>query len=81
MTRFTGAFRRCCRSASSSVDVSSSEGGGGKVTRGPYVVPDSLTDEWRYEVESIVDAEWLRVVVELPDDPPSVIVVTVIEVE
>ena len=54
---------------------------GGKVTKGPYVPPDSLTDEWRYDVESIVDEEWLRVVVELPDDPPDVIVVTVIAVE
>ena len=35
----------------------------------------------RYDVESIVDGEWLRVVVELPDDPPDVIVVTVIAVE
>jgi hypothetical protein len=32
-------------------------------------------------VESVVDGEWLRVVVELPDDPPDVIVVTVIAVE
>ena len=54
---------------------------GGKVTKGPYVPPDSLTDEWRYDVESIIDGEWLRVVVELPDDPPDVIVVTVIAVE
>ena len=53
----------------------------GKVTKGPYVPPDSLTDEWRYDVESIVDGEWLRVVVELPDVPPDVIVVTVIAVE
>jgi hypothetical protein len=49
---------------------------GGKVTKGPYVPPDSLTDEWRHDVESIVDGEWLRVVVELPDDPPDVIVLT-----
>jgi len=54
---------------------------GGKVTQGPYVPSDSLTDEWRYDVEAIVDGEWLRVVVELPDDPPNVIVVTVIVVE
>jgi len=38
-------------------------------------------DEWRYDVEAMVDGEWLRVVVELPDDPPDVIVVTVIVVE
>jgi hypothetical protein len=50
----------------------------GKVTKGPYVPSDSLTDEWRYDVEAIVDGEWLRVVVELPEDPPSVIVVTVV---
>jgi hypothetical protein len=54
---------------------------GGKVTKGPYVPSDSLTDEWRYDVEAIVDGERLRVVVELPDDPPNVIVVTVIVVE
>jgi Domain of unknown function (DUF4258) len=53
----------------------------GKVTKGPYVPSDSLTDELRYDVEAIVDGEWLRVVVELPDDPPGVIVVTVIVVE
>jgi hypothetical protein len=47
-------------------------------TRGPYVPPDSLSNEWRYDVEAIVDGEWLRVFVELPDDPPDVIVVTVI---
>lgn len=50
----------------------------GRVTKGPYVPSDSLTDDWRYDVEAIVDGEWLRVVVELPDDPPHVIVVTVI---
>ncbi len=54
---------------------------GGKVTKGPYVPSDSLTDESRYDVESIVDGEWLRVVVELPDNPPNVLVVTVILVE
>jgi hypothetical protein len=46
-----------------------------------YVPPDSLTDEWRYDVESIVAGKRLRVVVELPDDPPNVLVVTVIAVE
>jgi hypothetical protein len=40
-----------------------------------------IREEWRYDVESIVDGEWLRVVVELPDDPPDVIVVTVIAAE
>lgn len=50
----------------------------GQVTRGPYVPPDSLNNESRYDVEAIVDAEWLRVVVELPDDLPDVIVVTAI---
>jgi hypothetical protein len=50
----------------------------GRVTRGPYVPSDSLTDEWRYHVEGIVEGKWLRVVVELPDEPPNVIVVTVI---
>jgi hypothetical protein len=53
----------------------------GKVTKGPYVPSDSFTDEWRYDVESIVNGEWLRVVVELPDDSPNVLVVTVILVE
>ena len=54
---------------------------GGQVTKGPYVPSDSLTGEWRYDVEGIVDGEWLRVVVELPNDPPDVIVVTVIAIE
>lgn len=52
----------------------------GKVTKGPYIPSESLSDEWRYDVEAIVDGDWLRVVVELPDDPPDLIVVTVIVV-
>ena len=53
----------------------------GNLIKGPYVPPDSLTDDWRYDVEAIVDGEWLRVVVELPDNSPDVIVVTVMVVE
>ena len=54
---------------------------GGLVTKGPYVPPDSLSDEWRYDVEAIVAGQRLRVVVELPGDSYDVLVVTVIAVE
>ena len=50
----------------------------GRVTKGPYIPSDSLTDELRYNVEALIDGEWLCVVVELPADAPNVIVVTVI---
>jgi hypothetical protein len=35
-------------------------------------------DDWRYDVEAIIDDEWLRVVVELPDETANVVVVTVV---
>ena len=50
----------------------------GKAIRGPYVPSDSITDEPRYDVEAIVDGDWLRVVVELPDERSDIVVVTVI---
>jgi hypothetical protein len=49
----------------------------GKTARGPYVPPDSETDDNRYDMEAIVNGEWLRVVVVLPLDSPDVIVITV----
>lgn len=49
----------------------------GKTARGPYAPPNSETDECRYDVEAIVNGEWLRVVVELPDDSPDVVIITV----
>lgn len=67
-----------CASAISTSWTCSAAYGVGKSPRGPYVPPDSLNNESRYDVEAIVDAEWLRVVVELPDDLPDVIVVTAI---
>ena len=53
----------------------------GKTVRGPYAPPDSETDDSRYDVEAIVNGDWLRVVVELPDESPDVIVVTVLLVQ
>lgn len=49
----------------------------GKTARGPYVPWDAETDHSRYDVEAIVNGEWLRVVVELPEASPEVFVVTV----
>ena len=52
---------------------------GGAITEGPYVPTDSRTGAFRCNVEGIVDGERLRVVVELPDKPPNLLVVTVID--
>lgn len=52
---------------------------GGAITEGPYVPTDSRSGAERCNVEGIVDGARLRVVVELPDEPPDVLVVTVIE--
>jgi hypothetical protein len=53
---------------------------GGSITEGPYVPTDSRTGAWRCNVEGLMDGQRLRVVVELPDDPPDLIVVTVIDI-
>lgn len=50
----------------------------GKVMRGPYVPSDSVTNEWRYDVEDLIDGDWLRVVVEMPKQTADVVVVTVV---
>lgn len=52
---------------------------GGRVTEGPYVPTDSRTGANRCSVEGIVDSERLRVAVELPETPPDLLVVTVID--
>ncbi|MBS0419207.1 MAG: DUF4258 domain-containing protein [Proteobacteria bacterium] len=49
----------------------------GKAARGPYAPSDSESNECRYDVEAIVNGEWLRLVVELPDKSPDMVVVTV----
>jgi len=49
----------------------------GKAARGPYVPLDSETGDSRYDVEAIVNGEWLRVVVALPDASPDMVVITV----
>ena len=53
----------------------------GKATQGPYIPQDSTTGEVRYAVEAIVDGDCLRVVVELPEEPADVVVITVFVVE
>ena len=51
----------------------------GAVTEGPYVPTDSRTGAYRCSVEGIIDGERLRVVVELPDEPPNLLIVSVID--
>lgn len=50
----------------------------GEITEGPYVPTSSATGYWRCNVEATVNGDPLRVVVELPDNPPGVLVITVI---
>lgn len=45
----------------------------------PYVPTDSRTGAWRCNVEGIINGDRLRVVVELPKEPPDLLVVTVID--
>jgi hypothetical protein len=52
---------------------------GGAITEGPHVPTDSRSGANRCNVEGMVDGERLRVVVELPDKPPELLVVTVID--
>jgi len=52
---------------------------GGAITEGPYVPTDSKTGAWRCNVEGVVSGDRLRVVVELPKEPPDLLVVTVID--
>jgi hypothetical protein len=52
---------------------------GGVITEGPYVPVDSRTGAWRCNVEGIINGDRLRVVVELPKEPPDLLVVTVID--
>ena len=52
---------------------------GGAITEGPYVPTDSRTGANRCNVEGTVDGERLRIVVELPEKPAALLVVTVID--
>lgn len=52
---------------------------GGAITEGPYVPIDSRTGAHRCNVEGLVAGDRLRVVVELPDKPPDLLIVTVID--
>src|SRR4051812_10145525 len=52
---------------------------GGVITEGPYVPTDSRTGAWRCNVEGVINGDRLRVVVELPKEPPNLLVVTVID--
>jgi hypothetical protein len=53
----------------------------GKTRRGPYIPPDSVTDNVRYDVDAMVDGACLRVVVELPKERVDVVVFTVFVIE
>lgn len=52
----------------------------GTITEGPYIPTSSKSGYWRCNVEATVGGDELRVVVELPDDPPEVLVITVIRI-
>lgn len=52
----------------------------GEITEGPYVPIASRTGDWRCNVDAVVAGELLRVVVELPDLPPELLVITVIRI-
>lgn len=52
---------------------------GGRITEGPYVPTDSRAGANRCNVEGIVDSVRLRIAVELPEKPPDLLVVTVID--
>lgn len=52
---------------------------GGAVTEGPYVPSDSRTGADRCSVEGIIEGRRLRVVVELHDNPPDLLVVSAID--
>ena len=54
---------------------------GGVITEGPYVPTDSNTGAWRCNVEGVISGDRLRVVVELPKEPPDLLVVTVIDLK
>ena len=48
----------------------------GEITEGPYVPTNSRTGDWRCNVRAFVDARWLRVVVEIPEN--GLLVITAI---
>jgi hypothetical protein len=50
----------------------------GEITEGPYVPIASRTGNWRCNVEATVSGDRFRVVVEMPEDAPAVLVITVI---
>ena len=51
----------------------------GIVTEGPY--RDIKSGQWRCNLEAKAGGGWLRVVVEIPDEPPLLEVITVIGLE
>lgn len=51
----------------------------GNITEGPY--RDIKSGQWRCNVEANTGGDWVRVVVEIPDRPPLLEVVTVIALE
>ncbi|NGP53233.1 DUF4258 domain-containing protein [Thioalkalivibrio sp. XN8] len=52
----------------------------GEITEGPYVPIASRTGTWRCNIEANVSGDQLRVVVEIPEDATSILVITVIRV-
>jgi Domain of unknown function (DUF4258) len=51
----------------------------GRITEGPY--RDIRSGQWRCNVEATVSGDSIRVVVEIPDKPPLLEVITVISLE
>lgn len=51
----------------------------GNITEGPY--RDIKSGQWRCNVEAMAGGDWVRVVVEIPDRPPLLEVITVIALE
>lgn len=52
----------------------------GEITEGPYVPIASRTGNWRCNVEANVSGDELRIVVEIPEDANSILVITLIRV-
>jgi len=51
----------------------------GAITDGPWV--DARSDNERCRLEGQVDGEWIGVVVEIPENRPDLLVVTVIDLD
>lgn len=52
----------------------------GRMTEGPYVAVNSTTGDWRCNLETRI-GERIRVVVEIPQHPTQLIVITAIDLE